>query len=144
MRTSATGGILEETEKVTLGVRDFPDLIAWQLAHRLMLEVYGFCRQLPSEEKYGRVTQLRRAAASVPANIAEGYGRYHYQENIQFCRHARGSLDEIRSHVMAVRDLLTGSAREVRRALGIGTGHPENLEWVYSVSCRSQSRGTET
>jgi four helix bundle protein len=60
--------------------------------------------QLPSEEKYGLETQIRRAAASVPANIAEGYGRYYYQESIRFCYLARGSLMELSSHV----DLVAG------------------------------------
>ncbi|MBG0786107.1 MAG: four helix bundle protein [Anaerolineaceae bacterium] len=53
---------------------------------------------LPVEEKYGLCSQIRRAAASVPANIAEGYGRYYYQETIRFCYLARGSLMELSSH----------------------------------------------
>ena len=53
---------------------------------------------LPPEEKYGLTSQIRRAAASVPANIAEGYGRYYYQETIRFCYLARGSLMELSSH----------------------------------------------
>ena len=54
---------------------------------------------LPSEEKWSLGTQLRRASASIPANIAEGYGRYYYQETIRFCYLARGSLMEIMSHI---------------------------------------------
>jgi four helix bundle protein len=53
---------------------------------------------LPSEEKWGLSSQIRRAAASVPANIAEGYGRYYYQETIRFAYLARGSLMELSSH----------------------------------------------
>lgn len=55
--------------------------------------------------QYNRVSQLKRALSSPPANIAEGYGRYHWQEAIQFCRQARGSIDEVCSHVIAARDL---------------------------------------
>lgn len=55
--------------------------------------------QLPAEEKWGLASQLRRAAASIPANIAEGYGRYYYQETIRFCYLARGSLMELTSHI---------------------------------------------
>jgi len=54
---------------------------------------------LPYEEKYGLASQIRRAAASIPANIAEGYGRYYYQESIRFCYLARGSLMELSSHI---------------------------------------------
>lgn len=70
-----------------------------------MIDVYRFTEKLPSEEKFNRVQQLRRSASSVPANIAEGFGRYHYQENIQFCRQARGSLNETKNHILASRDL---------------------------------------
>jgi four helix bundle protein len=55
--------------------------------------------QMPAEEKYGLTSQIRRAAASIPANIAEGYGRYYYQESIRFCYLARGSLMELSSHM---------------------------------------------
>lgn len=91
----------EENKKVTT----FEDLIVWQKAHQLMLDVYKFTKLLPDEEKYNRTPQLRRAVSSIPANIAEGYGRYHYQENIQFCRQARGSLAETRNYIIAAKDL---------------------------------------
>jgi four helix bundle protein len=52
-------------------------------------------KKLPTEEKYNVISQMRRAALSVTNNIAEGHGRYHFQENIQFLRQSRGSLDEL-------------------------------------------------
>lgn len=55
--------------------------------------------KLPSEEKFNLSSQLRRAATSIPANIAEGFGRYYYQETIRFCYLARGSLMELSSHI---------------------------------------------
>jgi len=61
--------------------------------------------QLPSEEKWGLASQIRRAAASIPANIAEGYGRYYYQESIRFCYLSRGSLLELMSHIKLCEDL---------------------------------------
>jgi len=70
-----------------------------------MIDVYAFTDILPKTEKYNRVTQLQRSSSSIAANIAEGYGRYHYQENIQFCRQARGSLEETKNHLIAARDL---------------------------------------
>jgi four helix bundle protein len=62
-------------------------------------------KQLPDEERWGLASQIRRAAASVPANIAEGYGRYYYQETIRFCYLSRGSLLELLSHIELCEDL---------------------------------------
>lgn len=90
-------------------IKNFSDLLVWQKAHQLMLDIYTFTNVLPPEEKYNRVTQLKRCSSSIPANIAEGFGRYHYQENIQFCRQARGSLEETKNHIMAAKDLKQAS-----------------------------------
>jgi len=76
----------------------------WQLARELREKVYQIALNLPSDEKYNLSIQLKRAAVSVTANIAEGYGRYHYQENIQFCRQSRGSLYEIQDHLITCKD----------------------------------------
>ena len=61
--------------------------------------IWELCKGFPSEEKYRLSDQMMRASRSSTANIAEGYGRYHYQENIQFCRQARGSLYELIDHI---------------------------------------------
>ena len=75
-------------------------LQVYQEAMALAKLVYGeIIPRLPSEEKWGLASQIRRSAASVPANIAEGYGRYYYQETIRFCYLARGSLMELASHI---------------------------------------------
>ena len=60
---------------------------------------------LPDEEKWGLTMQLRRAVQSVPANIAEGYGRYYFQENVRFCHIARGSMEETISHLSLAHQL---------------------------------------
>ena len=93
-------------------IHSFQDLIVWQKAHQLMLDIYALLEKLPKEEKYNRVSQLRRSTSSTPANIAEGFGRYHYQENIQFCRQARGSLEETKNHIFAIKDLCQVPADE--------------------------------
>jgi four helix bundle protein len=80
-------------------VRDFKDLEVWRTARELRRALYRVAKSLPDVEKFGLAGQLRRAAISVTANIAEGYGRFGYQENAQMCRLARGSLYELRDHL---------------------------------------------
>lgn len=65
-------------------IREFYDLDAWRKAHQLVLEVYKITKDFPKEEKFGITDQLRRAASSVTANIAEGFGRYHFNDKIRF------------------------------------------------------------
>ena len=78
---------------------DFRDLEVWKLCREIREKVWKFCKSLPVEEKYRLADQMTRSSRSATACIAEGYGRYHYQENIQFCRQARGSLYELIDHV---------------------------------------------
>ena len=85
-------------------ISDFTDLDTWKHARRLRQEIYLEVRSFPSDEKYGLSSQIKRAASSVTANLAEGYGRYSYQENIQFCRQSRGSLYELRDHLTTALD----------------------------------------
>lgn len=73
----------------------FEDLEVYRKARGFRQNIYRLLRKLPEEEKFALVPQMRRAAVSVTNNIAEGHGRYHYQENIQFLRHSRGSLEEL-------------------------------------------------
>ena len=80
-------------------IRDFKDLDVWKAARELRKEIYQVAETLPEVERFALASQLRRAATSVTANIAEGYGRFGYQENAQHCRQARGSVYEIRDHL---------------------------------------------
>src|SRR5919201_274734 len=76
-------------------VRDYKDLLVWQKAMTLAKKVYFWARGFPSEEKFGLVAQLRRAAVSIPSNIAEGQARNTTGEFIQFISHAEGSIAEL-------------------------------------------------
>ena len=76
-------------------IRSHRDLVAWQKAMQLAGEVMQFTKSLPADERFGLVSQLRRACVSVPCNIAEGYGRGSTADYIRFLRAARGSLYEI-------------------------------------------------
>ena len=84
---------------------DFRQLNIWKKSHELMLKVYQLTVSFPKEETFNLISQLRRAALSVPANIAEAHGRYHYAETIHFLYNARGSAEEVRSLLIASRDL---------------------------------------
>ncbi len=85
-------------------VNYFTDLECWKLSRQTKREIYKIIHKLPEEEKYALALQMRRAAVSIAANIAEGFGRYHYQENIQFCRNSRGSLYESHDHLITCLD----------------------------------------
>jgi len=74
--------------------RRFEELRCWQLAREYRKGIYKLTKRFPKDELFGLTSQLRRAACSVTANIAEGYGRYGYQDAAQFCIMARGSLNE--------------------------------------------------
>ena len=86
--------------------RGLESLKLWQ---RSIVFAKGICSEilplLPPDEKFSVTSQLRRSCQSVPANIAEGYGRYYYQDNIRFCYIARGSLEETFSHLTLAREL---------------------------------------
>jgi len=82
------------------GIQSYRDLKVWQQAMDVAEVCYHLTRRFPREEIYGLTSQIRRAAASVPANIAEGNGRDTRREYIQFLRVAQGSLKELETHVI--------------------------------------------
>ena len=86
-------------------MKDFKDLKVWEKAHVLTLHVYEETRSFPKEERYGLTSQLRRAAASVAANIVEGCGRRSDGEFTRFLQIARGSASEVEYHLLLARDL---------------------------------------
>jgi four helix bundle protein len=74
---------------------DFRDLEVWQHCKIIRAEIWNLYKTFPKDEKYRLSDQMIRSSRSATDCIAEGYGRYHYQENIQFCRQSRGSLYEL-------------------------------------------------
>ncbi len=96
-------------------VRHYQELIVWQKAIELVMEVYRFTAGFPDSEKFGLVAQLRRAAVSIPSNIAEGQGRSTTGEFKQFPGHARGSLFETATQVLIAKNLGFGDAKGVER-----------------------------
>lgn len=115
----------------------FEDLKTWQLSHQLMLACHRLVTSLPPHERYDLASQLRRSSKSAGANIAEGYGRYHYIDTLRFYYIARGSLVETLNHIIAAHDLAyIGDAefgevyelgREAQRALNGYIAHVRKL-----------------
>lgn len=85
------------------------DLVVWQRAHLFVLEVYKYSSDFPKQETYGLTSQLRRAAVSVPANVAEGFKRKGNAEKIRFYNIAQASLEETRYFLILSKDLNYGS-----------------------------------
>lgn len=84
--------------------KTYEDLIAWRRSMDLVVEIYRCTASFPKQEMYGLVSQRRRAAVSVPSNIAEGKGRYSRKELVQFLFHARGSLLELNTQITLARE----------------------------------------
>lgn len=86
-------------------LRSYRELTAWQKAYALSIAVYRATRGFPAAERYGLSAQLRRAAVSIPSNIAEGYGRKTRGEYLQFLAIARGSVYELQTQLLLSTDL---------------------------------------
>jgi four helix bundle protein len=91
-------------------MKDFRQLAVWQKSHELTVLLYEVTSSFPREEVYGLTAQIRRAASSIPANIAEGCGTDGDMELARYCRIARASASELEYHVLLARDLRLLSA----------------------------------
>ena len=107
-----------------VAARTFQDLVVWRKAHELVLAIYSFTARFPKQETYGLVLQMRRAAISVPANIAEGFRRRGKADKARYMNMAEGSLEESRYYLILSQDLgygdtsrLVASLEEVSRLL---------------------------
>ncbi|HKF23536.1 MAG TPA: four helix bundle protein [Candidatus Angelobacter sp.] len=86
-------------------MRDFRDLKVWERSHELVLEIYKCTADFPKQEVFGLVSQMRRCSSSIPANIAEGYGRLGNSELHRFLQIACGSSNELEYHLLLAKDL---------------------------------------
>ena len=98
--------------------RRFRDLRVWQKAQELVLAVYHYSESFPEREKYGLAHQLRRAAVSIPANIAEGFGKRSQAEKARFLNIAEGSVEECRYYLILSQDLGYGQSESLMNTLG--------------------------
>src|SRR5436853_6547285 len=109
--------------------RSFRDLLVWRKAHEFVLTVYAFTAGFPRHETYGLAAQMRRAAVSIPANIAEGFRRRGRLDKARFMNLAEGSLEECRYYLILAHDLgygdttrLTALLEEVSKLLNAYAG----------------------
>lgn len=102
-----------------MAIRSYRDLIVWQKAADLVQESYMQAGRFPSEERYGLVAQIRRAAVSITGNIAEGHGRQQRRDYWQFLSIARGSLAELESHFDVAERLGYVSGEKLERLRGL-------------------------
>jgi four helix bundle protein len=94
-------------------VRSFRDLVVWQRSIQTAVAVYRLTQKFPKEETYGLTSQMRRAAVSIPSNIAEGHGRLSTGEYRQFLGVARGSNFELQTQIEIARELGLGDAKQL-------------------------------
>ena len=87
-----------------MNMKSFEDLDCWRKAAELRRMIAALVKTFPPEEKYRLMDQMIRCSRSAPAQIAEGYGRFHFQENIQYCRQGRGSIYELLDHLICSRE----------------------------------------
>ena len=80
--------------------KSFEDLEAWQIGRSIALRIYELTRDFPKDEAFTVASQIREAATSVPANIADGFGRQHFMDQAKFYLNAKGSLQELKSHLL--------------------------------------------
>jgi four helix bundle protein len=123
-----------------VAVKDFRQLKVWEKSHQLALALYHVTASFPPDEIYGLTAQIRRAASSIPSNLAEGCGRDGDVELARFCRFARGSASELEYHLLLARDLkliqsedyqqLAQQTTEIKRMLTV---------FIQKLSAESQS-----
>lgn len=88
-----------------VSIKSYKDLLVWQKAHQLALDIYQITKDFPAEEKFGLVSQMRRAAVSVASNIVEGFRKRGAKDKVNFYNRAQGSLDELEYQLLLSSDL---------------------------------------
>ena len=106
-------------------MKSFEELEVWKKSRTHRMEISTMVKSFPAHEKYKLCDQLLRSPRSIGTNISEGYGRFHYQENIQFCRQARGSLFETLNHLICAFDEGHIDEATLKRSR---SNHEENLK----------------
>jgi four helix bundle protein len=115
--------------------RTFQDLLVWQKAHGFVLEVYAFTAMFPKQATYGLSLQMRRAAVSIPANIAEGFRRRGKADKARFLNMAEGSVEECRYFLILAKDLGYGDTQ----TLSVALEEVSRLLYAYRIAMLTSS-----
>jgi four helix bundle protein len=121
-------------EAMNKPAKTFEDLNAWRRSHEFVLEVYRLTESFPKSELYGLTSQLRRAAVSIPANIAEGFKKTGKLDKLRFLNTSQGSLEECRYYLLLATDLHYGTVEQARSLLE----EASRLLHSYSSAIRRQ------
>ncbi len=97
--------------------KKFEELLVWQKSHAFVLKAYPFSGKFPKDELFGLVSQLRRAAVSIPANIVEGFRRRTQADKARFLNIAQSSLEEVRYYLLLAKDLGYGNSDPLQQEL---------------------------
>lgn len=116
-------------------IQSYKDLLVWQKGIALVKSIYLLCEKLPKEKRFGLQSQMKRAAVSIPSNIAEGYGRNYTQNYIQFLRMARGSLLELETQFIISKELKLVGNELFQKVQGLITEENKMLNaFIRSIS----------
>ena len=97
--------------------KNFQNLVVWQKVHQFVLSVYRYSASFPKNELYGLISQLRRSAVSIPANIAEGFKKKTRPDKVRYLNFAQGSLEESRYYLILAKDLDYGDSPVLKNKL---------------------------
>jgi four helix bundle protein len=111
-------------------IESYQDLLVWQKSIDLVSEIYKLAAKLPLNEQFGLTSQLRRAAISIPANIAEGFGRWHVNEFTRFLLIANGSVKEVETHLIIARKLGLLKLEDTKTAMSMAV---EISKMIFSL-----------
>jgi four helix bundle protein len=111
-------------------IESYQDLLVWQKSIDLVSEIYKLAAKLPPNEQFGLTSQVRRAAVSIPANIAEGFGRWHVNEFTRFLLIANGSVKEVETHLIIARKLGLLKLEDTKTAMSMAV---EISKMIFSL-----------
>lgn len=123
--------------KPSKAIRSYQDMVVWNKGVDLIAEIYKLTQSLPANEQFGLTSQMRRAAISVPANVAEGFGRCHAKDFTRFLLIANGSVKELETHLHVCARLGYLQQRQIDTAMNLST---EISKIIFSIKGKLAAR----